>query len=264
MQRGYGDFNSPYPIRLCHRAAFWGDLFRIVLPKRVEENHRLSGPLRIDGDLATFEASSGNDHVDFAARWQHYIGDWEIGLAHFHGTSREARLLPALDDGIAILAPHYDQIDQTSLDVQYTTGATLWKLEAMSRSGQGDRFAAFVAGFEHTLYGVIAGRADLGIIMEYLYDDRDLVFAPVTTFDNDIFAGLRLALNDTQDTSILLGGIIDHDNGSSLISIEAERRLGENWKVELESRFFVNIDTNDPTSFIARDDFATLRLTRYF
>ncbi len=247
----------------------YGTFSLFVLPgfrerEFVEHNHRLGGPLRIEDDQATFDADSGNHHVDFAARWQHMIGDWEVGLAHFHGTSREARLQLGFDKGEVILVPHYDQIDQTSLDVQYTRGATLWKLEAMTRSGQGDRFAAFVAGFEHTLYGVIDGRADLGLLIEYLYDDRDLLKAPVTTSDNDIFAALRLALNDTQDTSILLGGIIDHENGSSLISMEAERRLGNNWKIELEARFFINIDPTDPTIIFAQDDFFTLRLSRFF
>ncbi|WP_339863161.1 hypothetical protein [Paremcibacter congregatus] len=230
----------------------------------VKQNHRLSGPVRIDASRATFEADSGNEHVDFAARWKHVFGDWDVGLSHFYGTSREARLIPIQVDGETILAPHYDQINQTSLDVQYTSGATLWKGELMSRSGQGDRFWAFVAGLEHTLYGLLGGRADLGLLVEYLYDDRDPLHAPVTTADHDIFAGMRLALNDTQDTSVLFGGIVDHDNGSTLLSIEAERRLSPNWKVELEGRFFVNIDAADPSHILARDDFLTLRLLRYF
>ncbi|MBL4602702.1 MAG: hypothetical protein JKY84_08155 [Emcibacteraceae bacterium] len=247
----------------------YGTFSLFVLPgfrerEFLEHDRRLSGPFRIDGDLATFEADSGNHNVDFAARWQHIIGDWEIGLSHFHGTSREARLLQRTVNNEAIFTPHYDQIDQTAVDVQYITGATLLKFEAMSRSGQGDRFAAFVAGFEHTLYGVINGRADLGILVEYLYDDRDPLLAPITTADNDIFAGFRLALNDTQDTSFLIGGVVDHENGSSFISIEAERRLGSDWKIELEGRFFVNVDQTDPSIFFAQDDFINLRLARYF
>ncbi len=230
----------------------------------LEHNKRLSGPFRIDTDLTTFEADSGNHNVDFAARWQHMIGDWEIGLSHFHGTSREARLLQTMSNNETIFVPHYDQIDQTALDIQYTTGATLWKFEAMSRSGQGDRFAAFVAGFEHTLYAVIGGRADIGILVEYLYDDRDSLLAPITTTDNDIFAGVRLAMNDTQDTSFLIGGIVDHNNGSSFLTIEAERRIGSDWKIELEGRFFENIDQTDPAFIFAQDDFITVRLSRYF
>ena len=111
---------------------------------------------------------------------------------------------------------------------------------------------------------MIGGRADLGILVEYLYDGRDPLLAPITTTDNDIFAGVRFALNDTQDTSFLVGGIVDYNNGSSFFTIEAERRIGSDWKVELEGRFFENIDQTDPAFIFAQDDFITLRLSRFF
>ncbi len=222
-------------------------------------NRRLAGPVRVDGDLATFEAGSGN-----AARWQHYFGNWEVGVSHFHGTSREARLNPFMNGEEMVFAPHYDQIDQTAVDVQYTTGATLWKFEAMARSGQGERFAAFVGGFEHTFYTVIDGRADIGLLVEYLYDGRDPLLAPFTISDNDIFVGARFALNDTQDTSFLAGGTIDHENGSSFALLEAQTRLGSDWTIELEGRFFINVDQNDPTHFFAQDDFINLKIARFF
>lgn len=229
-----------------------------------EFNHRFSGPLRIDTDNTTFDASNGNHHVDFAARWQHIIGDLEIALSHFSGTSREARLTLKVINDEQILTPHYDQIDQTALEMQYVKGATLFKMEMMTRSGQGDRFVALVVGAEHTLYGVMGNRADLGIIAEYLYDGRDLAMAPVTSLDHDIFMGFRLALNDQQDTSLLLGSIVDHENGSTLISLEAERRIGENWKIEIETRLFLAIDKQDPLYILKQDDSFTFRLTRFF
>ena len=36
-------------------------------------------------------------HIDFAIRWSHTIGPWDIGLSHFYGTSRDPRLLPQVD-----------------------------------------------------------------------------------------------------------------------------------------------------------------------
>lgn len=247
----------------------YGTFSLFVLPgfrerEYLEFNRRLAGPIRVDGDLVTFEADSGNHNVDFAARWQHYIGDWEVSVSHFHGTSREARLIPALSAEETVLAPHYDQIDQTAVDVQYTTGATLWKFEGMTRSGQGDRFAAFVGGFEHTFYTVINGRADIGLLVEYLYDGRDPLLAPGTISDNDVFVGARFALNDTQDTSFLAGGTVDHKNGSSFALIEAQTRLGSDWTIELEGRFFINVDQTDPSIFFAQDDFISLNISRFF
>ncbi|NIP75688.1 MAG: hypothetical protein GTN90_06815, partial [Xanthomonadales bacterium] len=142
--------------------------------------------------------------------------------------------------------PHYDQIDQTSLDVQLTSGAWLWKLEAMTRSGHGARFAAAVGGFEHTLSGIFETNADLGLLAEYNYDGRDEERAPATVFDDDLFLGARLTMNDVQDTSVLGGAIIDRDTRSTILFAEAERRIGDNWKIELEGRFFLNVSGSDP------------------
>ena len=38
--------------------------------------------------------------------------------------------------------------------------------------------------------------------------------------------GARLALNDVQDTQALVGAIVDREDGSTALSVEAERRLG--------------------------------------
>ena len=38
------------------------------------------------------------------------------------------------------ITPVYEQIKQTSIDLQAIIGSWLWKLEAINRSGQGDTF----------------------------------------------------------------------------------------------------------------------------
>ncbi len=247
----------------------WGTLGLFVLPGFRErtfpdDDARLRGALPIHGDDATYDSPAEDTHIDFALRWSHAVDGWDIGLAHFHGTSREPRLLPVVKPGVGtVLVPHYDQIDQTSLDLQLTRGAWLWKLEAMTRSGHGDRFAAFVGGFEHTLYQVFNSRADLGLLAEYLYDDRRGP-APGTANDDDAFLALRLASNDVQDTTILTGVIIDRETQATRFIIEAERRLGDSWKIELETRWFLNVPSDDPLAGIRNDDFITLRLTKFF
>ncbi len=246
----------------------WGTFNVFVLPYFRErtfpdDDARLRGPLPIDDDDATFDSGAKERHVDFALRWKHTFDDWDIGLAHFHGTSREARLLPATRGEQTVLVPHYDQIDQTSLDLQLTTETTLWKLEAITRSGHGKRFFAAVGGFERTFFGLFGTRADIGLLAEYLYDGRDDE-APVTTADDDIFLGTRLTLNDEQDSAALAGLIVDRSSQASLFFIEAERRLGDTWKVELEGRFFFNVPDDDVLTGLRDDDFLTLRLTRFF
>jgi hypothetical protein len=247
----------------------WGTTSLFVLPGFRErtfpdDNARLRGPLPIDDD-PTYESGAEDRHIDLAVRWSHTVEDWDIGLAHFHGTSREPRLISGLDGkGRPVFVPHYDQIDQTSLDLQFTRDAWLWKLEAMTRTGHGDRFLAAVGGFEYTLFGIFETAADLGLLAEYLYDGRDEDRAPATSADDDIFLGTRLALNDEQDTAVLAGAVVDRKSQATLFFVEAERRLGDSWRIELEGRVFLNVPGDDPLSGIQDDDFFTLRLTRFF
>ena len=150
----------------------------------------------------------------------------------------------------------------------------MWKVEALVREGQGDTFFASVAGFEYTLYQVFGGNADLGLLAEYQYDGRDLdivleefgpaLASPVTIADNDVFLGTRLALNDINDTSLLAGGVIDAADQTTAMFIEAERRVGQNWKTEFEARLFLNVDETNIANVFRDDDFVTLRLTRFF
>ena len=230
-----------------------------------EDSARLRGPFAIDDNNPTFESAAGRHHIDVAARVLHTIGNWDIGLSHFHGTSREPSFTASTDaNGNTVLFPSYEQIDQTGLEIQLTTERTLWKLEAITRSGHGDRFFAAVGGFEYTLFGILDSDADLGLIAEYLYDGRDESGVPATLADDDIFIGARLVLNDEPDTQALIGAIIDRRTRATSFSIEAERRLGADWKIELESRFFVNVPDDDLAAGIRDDDVITLRLPRFF
>lgn len=232
---------------------------------------RLRFQLPVDTNNPIFERGWRRGAVDYAARYSHYIGNWDFGVSVFHGTSREPRFAVSADN--ASLLPVYDKITQGSIDLQYTKDAWLWKLEALVREGHGDTFFASVAGFEYTIYQIFGG-ADLGLLAEYQYDGRDEGFvtepfgqtlaAPVTVADNDVFMGARLALNDAQDTSALAGLAVDADDQSMGMFIEAQRRLGQNWTAELESRLFFNADPANVAAAFRADDFVTLRLTRYF
>jgi len=246
----------------------WGAWGLFVLPGFRERTFpgahaRLRGGLPIDADNATYDSAAEELHVDFAARWSAVVGDLDLGVSHFHGTSREPRFIAVIDGGRTVLRPHYDQIDQTALDAQLTIGPWLWKLEAMTRSGHGDRFAAGIGGLEYTFFQ-IAGRADLGLIAEISEDDRDSARAPAVLSDNDVFVGLRLTLNDDRDTTALAGLAVDRLTGETLMSIEAERRLSDNWKFEFEARLIWNTSPDGIAHGIRNDDYFTLRLARFF
>ena len=245
----------------------WGVLDLYVLPFFRERTHAASeGRLRGLApvlDEAVYESDAGRWHTDFAARWSHAIGDVDLGVAGFYGTSREPYLLPIDAERGLALQPYYTIIDQFSVDVQYTRGATLWKLEAMMRGGHGDRFAASVFGVEHTLFSVGPGPADLGLLAEMTLDGRSDQ-APFTVFDNDVFVGFRWAFNDVQGTSVLGGPIVDLDHGETIAFLEVERRLGERWVGAFEMRLLLNTESTAALHTIRRDDFMTFRLSRFF
>lgn len=244
------------------------------------ENGRPRFGLVIDTDEAIYESDMRRKAPDFAIRYGHHVGALDFGVSAFYGTSREARF--AVDTPNQRLIPVYDRIFQGSLDAQMTTGAWLWKAEALVREGQGSVFFASVAGVEYTLYQTLGSGADLGLLAEYHYDGRDSGFtvesfsngplagpvgvseAPFTIFQNDLFVGARLGLNDIQDTALLAGAIVDLDDGTTTISAEASRRLGERWKGEFEARIFTRVDPANIVDSFRDDDFITFRLTRYF
>ena len=247
----------------------WGTLDLFVLPGFRERTFPgIKGRLRtqphIDTDQAVYASPRGRDHIDFALRWSHSIGDWDIGLSHFSGTSRDPELVAGLDSrNNPVLVPLYQTIAPPSLDLQLVTEAWLWKLEAISRQGQnGGRYLATVGGFEYTLVGIAESDADLGLIAEYHFDDRHKS-AP-TPFDNDLMLGARLALNDVQSTEALLGIIIDLDGRGNSVSLEASRRFGNSWKATLESRLFNDTAPQDPLAVYRHDDYLQLELAYYF
>src|SRR5690606_10000079 len=46
-------------------------------------------PIPIDADASVYESAAEDHRIDFAARWQLYLGDWQIAISHFSGTSRD-------------------------------------------------------------------------------------------------------------------------------------------------------------------------------
>ena len=244
----------------------WGLIGAYVMPYFRERTFagsdgRFRAPLPVDPDAAVYESSDQQNHIDLALRYSHYIGDVDLGMSWFRGTNREPRLL--LNDDATALVPHYDQIDQVGIDVQYTRDAWLWKLEAIARDSATDSFVAAVGGVEYTVYQLRDSSSDLGLILEYQYDARAET-EPLTLADNDVFVGARLALNDVQDSTALLGLAYDLDTGATFVNFEADRRFGQNYVAELRIRLFSDGSRQDPLFAISNDDYLQLQLSRYF
>jgi hypothetical protein len=227
-----------------------------------KEGRLRSFPAISVGD-ARYEKKGVEKHLGFAVRWSYSFGDWDLGLSHFYGMSREPSLIIDTDVTNELkLIPYYEMIHQTGLDIQMTKGSWLWKLDAIIRSGQGKTFFANTVGFEYTLYNLFKIGLDVGMVAEYLYDSRG-DNAPTTTED-DFLAAIRFSLNDIQSTEILAGVIFDRRSNEKFYNIEASRRLGDDFKIEVEARFFRGASSGDLSYFLRKDNYIRATLSYHF
>lgn len=240
---------------------YWLPLFRErVYPS---DSARLGPGDDIRYGHALYESSDKDHHQDFALRYTKTLDTWDLGLAHFSGTSREPLLmldtnkLPSLS-----FTPYYEQIEQTSLDLQRTSDSLLLKLEAISRSSklQG-RYTAAVTGFEYTQVGILDSAMDLGYLGEYLYDERG--DKATTPFANDIFLGLRLVANNIAQTTYLLGAYCDADTQSRAWRFEMNTRLRDGLTLSIEAQAFTHQPSTDLLYGLRDDDYLTLGLQWY-
>lgn len=246
----------------------WGFLDLYLLPGFRErtfpgKDGRLRTHPRVDTDSAGYESDREAHHVDLALRWSHTLGDWDIGLSHFSGTSRDPLFIPRLNgSGEPVLSPYYELMRQAGLDLQATKGSWLWKLEAIHRSADSGSYNAATGGFEYTLVGLGGSAMDLGLLAEYLYDDRgDEAAGP---FENDLFLGVRLSANDVAGSELLTGVIRDLDSSAAMFNLEASRRIGNAWKASAQVRIWTGVPRNDPLYAYRRDDYIEVSLARYF
>ncbi len=243
----------------------WGTFDFFYLPyhrKRTfaGDEGRLRFGTVIDNDDLNYESGAEQWRQDVAIRWKYFLGAFDIGLSHFYGNGREPLFVFTPTGGINAF---YPVINQTGLDVQITHNAFLWKLESIYRNADAQDFLAMVAGLEFTFSNIDGNGLDIGLLGEYLYDERD-EFA-LTALQNDVFFGSRIAFNDIQDTSILLGGIKDLKQSSTIFSVEASRRFGSSWTAEIEARVFSDIETSELILSNFQDDsFLRLRISRFF
>ena len=252
----------------------WGIFDLYVLPYFRERTFASSDGRpafpRLNQDAALYEHQRGDEHVDYAARWSHSIGNFDLGVSIFKGTSRDPEFVPVFGNRALQqpneFTPFYRQITQISLDLQATMGDTLWKLEAINNHSTLEDFTALQFGFEYNRYGVFSSNADLGWLMEYAWDSRgtNSLSANVSSNQNDLYLGSRLAFNDVNSKEVLAGVSYDFDFDSLSLLVKASRRVGNNIKLALDVRLFNSDQQADPLFFFRRDDHIQLTAQYYY
>ena len=256
---------------MLHWSGFqdWGTIDAFLLPYFRERRFagpdgRPSFPLTVDHDLASYESDDEEQHLDWALRYSHTLGDWDYGLSYFKGTNRNPRLTPQLNAANQlVLAPYYGQIEQLGLDVQATLGSWLWKAEAIVQDNAVEDYSAGVAGFEYTLVGVAESDTDVGLLTELHRDSRGKDSGVIT--DKDIFLAARVTLNDVQDTNLLIGVNQSLDHSSSRLAvIEGNRRFGDNWRGTIDARLFDSDAEEDPLYQLRDEDHLSVTVEYFF
>ncbi|MEE9319845.1 MAG: hypothetical protein V3U76_05305 [Granulosicoccus sp.] len=266
VEGGGSDEKLGQPMINVQLSREWGDLDLYLLPGFRErtfagEDGRPRLPPIINTEDALYESSAGQSHVDTAFRYTRVLGDWDLGLHGFHGTARDPLFIA--DQNTGELTPFYYQNNQVGIDAQATLESWLLKAEAIYRSGDAiDDHAELVTGFEYSFYSIAESNIDLGVVSEWLYDERgDDASQP---FQNDLLVGLRLALNDEQSTEALFGVIADLDGGGQLLSLEASRRLGDSYRLTVDASIWNNAVHDPSLAAFRHEDFAQIELSYFF
>jgi hypothetical protein len=250
------------PMINLFAARDWGDIDLYILPGFREqtfpgEDGRPRLPVVIDSDSPRYESNDEEQHIDFALRLFKTVGDWDIGLHAFNGTARDPEFVFNTNTGK--LEPFYYQKTQIGIDAQATLESWLLKAELINiTADEVEDHIELVTGFEYSFYGIAETDIDLGVVTEWLYDDRDETTNP---FQNDLLIGLRLALNDEQSTDALLGVISDLDGDGEILSLEASRRIGSSLKASIDARYWINQPTDSPFD---NEDYVQFELGYFF
>ena len=245
----------------------WGIVDLFVLPGFRERTFagsdgRLRTGLVVDTDQARYQSDDEEQHIDTAIRWSQSFDLYDVGLYWFSGTNRDPRFETGLKNGSPVLIPVYEQMDQFGFDGQATLDSWLWKLELLWRDTPQEEYSAMQAGVEYTFYGVNDSATDVGLLLEYGWDERGADAS--AAFQNDLLIGSRIALNDEASTEFLAGFGYDLDYHSKSLFLEASSRFGDSWKVSLDARLFESGDAADPITNIEQDDLVQLTADYYF
>ncbi|MCA9551527.1 MAG: hypothetical protein KC933_15935 [Myxococcales bacterium] len=225
------------------------------------ERGRLRLGAVVDPDQVIYESSLGQWQPSFALRVTGAVGDFDLGLGLFTGNAREPRLIAQLTEDTLVAA--YDVMHQASADVQWTLGALTLKAEGLARlwSRELAFFWAGGVGLDYSFFDVAGSGVDVTLAAEYLHDTRP-VTAPVTFFQHDVFAGLRLMVNDSASTLVQVGAIVDVLDGQTYARLQAARRFGESWKLFGTVNAFVG-PRGRLESTLLREHYAELRIVYY-
>jgi hypothetical protein len=195
---------------------------------------RLRTPLPVDVDNPIYSSDTSRYDVDWAVRWQRPLNDYvEMGLSIFSGVDREPWYSFNFDLNNPMLLPNYMHKDQLGLELEYIYEGWAVKVESIASRSARESYLAGVLGVEYSFYGLFDSDLDLTFITEFMHDTRD--DATPGYLEHDVGFGGRFTFNDENDTTMLAGLLWDPDTEEKVVSVEFERRLFDNFKLEIQA-----------------------------
>ncbi len=224
---------------------------------------RLRGMYPVDVDNAIFESRAGDGHIDYAVRYSHSMFATDIGIYSFYGTSREPDFIVNMQNDSEIsIVPYYSTIHQTGIDIQKWYGNLLIKLESIYNKNTESDFYAVTSGIEYPAENIFYSGKDITFYAEYIYDQRGTV--PPVLFEDDIFLGIRVDINDRNDTSVNSGIFLDKKTHTILTSIKYERRIFNQFRLNLEYLGFSGVEQRDLFYDIRNDSYFQVGFSHFF
>jgi hypothetical protein len=216
-------------------------------------------------EAAIYESELESRQPEFAFRYSRTVGDLDFALSHFFGTSREPEVIPIFNPARGVLlSMYYPLLQQTGLEMHWTSGNLLVKSETVLRLRKNFSWssAAIGLGLEYNVGSRMAKAWDLSLIGEYLYDRKSETL--LTPFTRDLFAGFRLGCNDSRSTEVTLGLDWDHGRGRSEVILgEASTRLSDRLKLLLSGRYLTSLEMASPFYPLRNDSYTKLGLELY-
>jgi len=234
-------------------------------PRRFpQQAGRLRPALPIDDEATAYASGNGRTQLEGAVRYSQNIRHVYVGVSHFYGYSREPEMqLDFTTQSAPILAATYGLEHQTGLELQVTFGNMILKSEDVTRSDTrtGRRTGAVSLGAEYDIGALLNSGRTVTLFGEYYHDTRPQSL--IVPFRNDVFAGLRIGLNDSRSSEIRVWSNYDVSAGrASVIMVDANARLSDRVKAVIAYRGIVS--RQPALTSIAQDSHVVLRFETFF
>lgn len=162
----------------------------------------------------------------------------EIAIQLGFGPDEQALRAQALQD--IVLVPHYDQIEQYGLELQWILGDMALKAEARQREQLGEKRIAAIGGWEYSFPSTFNLALDTRLIAEYHYEEE---FTPAPNlFDNNYVVGLRVDGQDAAGSVLQLGISYNREDYVLIYSGEYSTRTSDNSRLEISAQVISHTD----------------------